>query len=70
MGVILDALDGTLMDLLVSTETDKSTLLWLMNALERTRTQDRTKLAGYLEAVLEDVIFEVESASRADGASR
>lgn len=58
------------MDLLVSAEADRSTLLWLINALERTRAQGRTELISYLEAVLDDVIFEVETVSRVDSTSR
>jgi len=39
-------------------------LAWLVSALEQARTQSQTKLVDYLEAVLEDVVFEMESAAR------
>ena len=45
-------------------ETDAATLAWLVRALEHVRTRGQTKLVGYLEAVVEDVVFEVEAAAR------
>ena len=38
-------------------------LSWLMGALEHARAQDQTKVMGYLEAIAEDVIFEMESSA-------
>lgn len=38
-------------------------LSWLMSALEHTRAQDQTKVMGYLEAIADDVIFEMESSA-------
>ncbi len=39
-------------------------LTWLMGALEHTRAQDQTRVTGYLEAIADDVIFEMESAAK------
>jgi hypothetical protein len=36
----------------------------LVEALEYARTQGQTKAVGYLEAVLDDVEFEMEMAAR------
>ena len=33
-------------------------LVWLAGALQQLRQEDRTKVVGYLEAVLEEVVFE------------
>ncbi len=38
-------------------------LSWLMSALEHARAQDQTKVMGYLEAIADDVIFEMESSA-------
>ncbi len=38
-------------------------LTWLMSALEHTREHDQTRVTGYLEAIADDVIFEMESAA-------
>ncbi len=38
-------------------------LSWLMSALEHTRAQDQTEVVGYLEAIAEDVMFEMESSA-------
>ncbi len=39
-------------------------LTWLIEALEYARTNGQTRITGYLEAVLDDVVFEMESAAR------
>jgi hypothetical protein len=56
--------EGKAMDLLASVDNETAALAWLVGALEQARKQGRTKLVGYLEAVLEDVVFEMESAAR------
>jgi len=38
-------------------------LSWLMSALEHARAQDQTKTVGYLEAIADDVVFEMESSA-------
>ena len=38
-------------------------LSWLMGALEHARAQDQTRVMGYLEAIADDVIFEMESSA-------
>ena len=39
-------------------------LAWLAGALQQLRQEGRTKVVGYLEAVLEEVVFEAEMAPR------
>jgi hypothetical protein len=49
----------------VSSVDDRTaTLVWLVSGLEHARKRDQTKLVGYLEAVLDDVVLEMESAAR------
>ena len=43
-------------------DTEKATLEWLDKALAQARTGAQTKLVGYLEAVADEVVFEVEAA--------
>ncbi len=38
-------------------------LSWLMSALEHTRAQGQTEVTGYLEAIADDVVFEMESSA-------
>jgi hypothetical protein len=46
-------------------DTETATLAWLVNALEQARTtQDQQKAVGYLEALANDVLFEMEMAAR------
>ena len=45
-------------------DSETATLAWLVGALEHARTRGRTKLVGYLKAVVEDVVFEMEAAAR------
>ena len=39
-------------------------LVWLAGALQQLRQEDRTKVVGYLEAVLEEVVFEAKMAPK------
>jgi hypothetical protein len=39
-------------------------LAWLEGALQQLRPEGQTKVVSYLEAVLEEVIFETEMASQ------
>jgi hypothetical protein len=39
-------------------------LAWLADVLRQLRQEGRTKAAGYLEAVLEEVVFETKMASK------
>ena len=39
-------------------------LAWLADALQQLRPEGRTKVVGYLEAVLEEVLFETKAAPR------
>ena len=40
------------------------TLMWLADALEQAYSQGRVVLLDYLEAVLDEVLFEMEMAAR------
>ena len=55
------------MQLMEGVDTHKVTLNWLSSTLEHTRTRGQTKLLGYMEAVLDEVVFEMESAARRRG---
>jgi hypothetical protein len=46
------------------THDGSATLTWLGEALEYARTQGQTNVVGYLEAVLDDAVFEMESVAR------
>jgi hypothetical protein len=52
------------LDLVLGADTETATLAWLVGALEHSRTRGHTKLVVYLEAVMEDIMFEVEAAAR------
>jgi hypothetical protein len=39
-------------------------LAWLADVLQQLRQEGRTKAAGYLEAVLEEVVFEAKTAPK------
>jgi hypothetical protein len=43
---------------------------WLADALRRPRPGGRTKTVGYLEAVLEEVDFEMKMATTSSGTAR
>jgi hypothetical protein len=47
-----------------------ATLAWLMSGLDHARRRGQTQIVGYLEAVLDDVVFEMESAARSESVSR
>ena len=47
----------------MSTDTEVC-LAWLAEALGQLRTEGRTKVVGYLEAVSEEVVFETKTPSR------
>jgi hypothetical protein len=46
------------------THDDSATLAWLGEALEYARGRNQAKLAGHLEEVLDDAVFEMERAAR------
>ena len=52
------------LDSILGADTDTATLDWLASALEQARAQGQWKAVGYLEAVLDDVEFEMESDAR------
>lgn len=55
---------GSTLDSMLGTNTDTATLHWLARALEQARVQGQWKAVGYLEAVLNDIEFEMEMAAR------
>jgi hypothetical protein len=54
----------TTLDLVLGADTETATLAWLVSTLEHSRTRGHSKLVVYLEAVMEDLLFEVEAAAR------
>jgi hypothetical protein len=49
---------------------DDVCLGWLVDALRQLRQQRRTKAVGYLEAVLEEVVFEMKMSSKSEPTAR
>jgi hypothetical protein len=49
---------------------DDVCLGWLVNALRQLRQEGRTKAVGYLEAVLEEVVFEMKMSSKSEPTAR
>jgi hypothetical protein len=45
-------------------DNDTATLAWVVSALEQARTQGQLRAVGYLEAVADDAVFEMESTAR------
>ena len=52
------------MSLMLGVDDETAALAWLVGALEQARARSQTKLVDYLEVILEDVVFEMESAAR------
>lgn len=57
-------LGGKVLDVPTEVDTETATLGWLVGALERARSQGQSKAVEYLEAVAEDVVFEMEMLAR------
>jgi hypothetical protein len=55
---------GNVLEVPAGADDETATLVWLMGALEWARKGGHERLAGYLEAVADDVVFEVEAAAR------
>lgn len=53
-----------MLDVRTGADTETATLGWLVESLEYARSNGQTKVVGYLEAVLDDVVFEMESVAR------
>ena len=45
-------------------------LAWLADALRQQRQEGQTKAVGYLEAVLEEVVFEMKMSSKSEPTAR
>ena len=56
--------------MMLSVDDRTATLAWLVSELEHARRRGQATIVGYLEAVLDDVVFEVESASLLESVSR
>ncbi len=52
------------LDPMLGADTENATLAWLEAALEHARADGQTRVVGYLETVLDDVVFEMESVAR------
>ncbi len=52
------------MELATSAHDRTADLAWLVEALEYARSNGQTRVVDYLEAVLDDVVFEMESVAR------
>jgi hypothetical protein len=57
-------LGGNVLDVRTGADTETATLGWLVEALEYARASGQTRVVDYLEAVLDDVVFEMEMAAR------
>ena len=57
-------LEGDALDSMLVADTGTATLAWLVSALEQARREGQSKAVGYLEAVADDVMFEMEMAAR------
>ena len=55
---------GSTLDQTLGADASTATLDWLTRALEQARAEGQWKVVGYLEAVLDDMVFEMESAAR------
>jgi hypothetical protein len=55
---------GSTLDSMLGADAGTATLDWLASALEQVRAQGQWKAVGYLEAVLDDTVFEIEIAAR------
>ena len=55
---------GSALDPILVADTETATLAWLASALEQARREGQAKAVGYLEAVADDVVFEMEMAAK------
>jgi hypothetical protein len=55
---LLGASEGNAMHLALSSDKENA-LAWSKDALDHAHTQEQAKLVGYLETVLEDVLWEM-----------
>ena len=53
-----------MLEVQIGVDTETVTLAWLVSSLEQARTQGQSRAVGYLEAVADDLVFEMESAAR------
>ncbi len=55
---------GTRLQLVTSKHDGTADLAWLVEASGYARSNGQTKVVGYLEAVLDDAVFEMEMLAR------
>jgi hypothetical protein len=55
---------GSTLDPMLAADTENATLAWLERALEHAYSYGQHSALAYLEAVMEDVVFEEEMAAR------
>ena len=55
---------GKRLEVMVSTHDGSATQTWLVESLEYARSKGQTKVVGYLGAVLDDAVFEMEIVAR------
>lgn len=53
-----------MLDVPMGVDTETATLGWMEDALEHARSRGQSKTVGYLEAVAEDMAFEMEMVTR------
>jgi hypothetical protein len=56
---------GSVLDPMLVADTEDATLAWLEEALEHAYSHGQHSALAYLEAVMEDVVFEEEMTTRA-----
>ena len=56
---------GSRLDSMLGADTEEATLAWLGGALEHAYSHGQQLALAYLEAVMEDVLFEEEATTRA-----
>jgi hypothetical protein len=52
------------LELKMNMDDHTATLAWLVGTLEQAHSQEQTRVVDYLEAIADDVVFEMEMAAR------
>jgi hypothetical protein len=55
---------GKRLEVMVSTHDGSATQTWLLDALEYARANEQMRVVRYLEAVMDDAVFEKEMVAR------
>jgi hypothetical protein len=56
--------EGKRLEVMVRMHDGSATQTWLVDALEYARANEQTRVVRYLEAVIDDAVFEMEMAAR------